>query len=622
MSPAASMYHVISRRVARNFGLIMRGHISILLLFFSLPSFAQQVGRSYLCRIHDPASPVDFYANATGGGRGFFGDAEESRVTQTPGPGWHLEIHQVKDGQWTYAGITNALLRALEDQVSVRPEALWHPMILQEYQPRLQALRLQLRAAESSRGRPELRLRIELKGHQKTGAEVLRQAHEVPRHELLGGAYPRDIRFEVDAQAGPLGLVLIMLDGAVPGDSIELGPLDAEVLLPADIPHPRRGALLGLGALLANWDEATGMVQDRGSFPAGIYENMTATAKLAKILALALHQGLLEPGAAHEALAKITTTLLDVVPRGPLPTNRLWPHFTRNGGAARHEGSEWGSGDAAYAATDLALALALSGDRQGRLSEVLHFLHEVDWQALFHEGFYRHGYDREGRLIPHRWEGFGAETLGINFAALAGGGPLAEMLLPPTDDGSGFNMHVGYPLPFEGLDRHGNDWTALRLTEARAQVGWYQAEKTANPHWARAGLFGLSAAETPDGKNYLAYGIGGRLDPARDGGRSVVTPHYSGMVASLVPEAATQMLESLEARGWVTPLNHTDSLAADPVTGLETVNWMKGSWNLTLFTEGWLMADPATARAAREALLRIPEFAQAWRAFFPAESSQ
>lgn len=581
---------------------------------------ALEPGTPLVCLIHDPAPPLEFYANATGGGRALFGDTREMRFTQPHADAWRISVVAVRE-RWAYGGFTNALTRAVEDQVMVSPSALWHPLILEKYQPRLKALRLRVQAAGSPAGRSDLRLRVELKGFEKSGAQALRQGFEVERARLLEGAFPKELTFAVDAQAAPAGLVLVMLDRAVAGDWIEIGAMNAEVL-PPPAGLPQRGALLGLGALLANWDEDTGMVQDRGSFPAGIYENLTATAKLAKLLALALHDGLVEREAAMTAVEKITSTLLDTAPRGPEPANRLWPHFTRNGGAARHPGSEWASGDTAYAAADLALALALTGDRRGRLPEVLGFLREVDWRALFHEGFYRHGYDKDGRLIPHRWEGFGTETLGMNLAALAGGGPLARMRPPPTDDGSGFNMHAAYPLPFEEVDRHGNDWRKLRLEEIRAQTSWYSRPENANPFLAGAGLYGLSAAETPDGHNYMAYGIGGRLDGARDGGRSMVTPHYCGMTAPLAPEDSARMLESLEARGWITPLNLPDSAAVNPETGSATVNWMKGSWNLALFTEGWLFASPAAARAAREALHSIPEFAHAWKVLFPPPAPQ
>ncbi|HCN77436.1 MAG TPA: hypothetical protein DIT13_09620 [Verrucomicrobiales bacterium] len=571
--------------------------------------------RTYFCLVHDPRSPVEYYANATGGGRGLFGGTDEVAVTRAGEAAWRVSVRATK-GEWAYGGFINAVTRAVEDQVMVNPNALWHPMILKEFQPRLKSIRVELAGARSPAGRADLHLRLELKGWDKNGAQVPAQAFAADRATLLNGPHPKKLSFPVDAMTGPAGAMIVMLDNAAAGDEAEIGAIEWEVAL-GETPLPRRAALLGLGALLANWDSSSGMAQDRGSFPAGIYENLTATAKLAKIIALAAREGIVDETAGKAAIEKIAATLLDVVPRGPQPSNRLWPHFTRNGGTARHEGSEWSSGDTAYAVADLALALALTGDAQKRLPQLMEMLRGINWRMLHDRGFYRHGYDRDGKIIPHRWQGFGVETLGVNLAALAGGGPPAEMLPPPTDDGSGFNMHAAYPLPFAAVDCHGNDWRRLRLEEIRAQTGWHRQTARANTRLADAHLFGLSAAETPDGQNYMAYGIGGRLDGARDGGGRIVTPHYCGMVAALAPEDAARMVESLEARGWLTPLNSADSVEIDPVTGRETVNWMKGSWNLALFTEGWLFANPDILSAANEALRSIPEFARAWDLCFP-----
>jgi hypothetical protein len=584
-----------------------------LLLLAGLLSSLHGGERLYWCRIHDPASAVDFYGNATGGGRGRFGEPTELQVQNAGPEAWRFEF-SANHGLWTSGGLVNAVGRAIEDRATLRPQALWHPLIRAEFQPRLLALRVEVHGASSPAGRSDLELRLELKGYNAAGEQENLQAFTVARAPLLKGPFPRRFEFPADDITDPFGLLVLLLDHAVVGDTLELGRIEAQVALPDQTPA-RRGMLLGLGALLANWDEASGLVQDRGSFPLGVYENVTATAKLAKLIALGIREGLIEAEAGRAAVSRIATALLNTVPRGPQPANRLWPHFTRGQGRERHPGSEWASGDTAYAAVDLALALQLTGDP--RLPDALAFLREIRWDMLFDRGFYRHGYLPDGQPIPHRWEGFGVETLGINFAALAGGGPDARMLPPPTDDGSGFNLHAGYPLPPEGVDRDGHDWRRLRLEETQRQVGWYADPAHANRFLAKRGLFGLSAAETPDGQGYLAYGIGGRLDPARDGDRRVVTPHYAGLAAALAPEAAAALLENLETTGILTPLNHADVLAVDPDSGKETINWLKGSWNLSLFTEGWLFSNPANLQAARQALAAIPEFAGAWNRLFP-----
>jgi len=74
-------------------------------------------------------------------------------------------------------------------------------------------------------------------------------------------------------------------------------------------------------------------------------------------------------------------------------------------------------------------------------------------------------------------------------------------------------------------------------------------------------------------------------------GASVVTPHYSAMIASLRPEAAIQMWDWLITNGYFSPLTNVESLAfqgnqnCDP----QFAHWnqLKGSWNLALQTLGW-----------------------------------
>jgi hypothetical protein len=58
-------------------------------------------------------------------------------------------------------------------------------------------------------------------------------------------------------------------------------------------------ALFGLAMLLDNYDDASGMVQDRANFPNGDFENVTATAKLAKLLACAIEANLVDTSAAN-----------------------------------------------------------------------------------------------------------------------------------------------------------------------------------------------------------------------------------------------------------------------------------------------------------------------------------
>ncbi|MEI8289111.1 MAG: hypothetical protein WCH99_06525 [Verrucomicrobiota bacterium] len=209
-------------------------------------------------------------------------------------------------------------------------------------------------------------------------------------------------------------------------------------------------------------------------------------------------------------------------------------------------------------------------------------------------------------------------------ASLAGGGPLGDMLAFPTDNGSGFITHAGYPIVPTAVDRWGNDWLALRQDEVNRQLNWFSDAVHPNPYLVQFGLFGLSAGENPEGWDadpgliYQAYGIGGRYSGPNDGDHKVVTLHYSGMIASLNKTAALGMWNSLKNLGLVSPMNIVESMAVNPASGdIEMVNTLKGSWNLALFAEGWALAQPGIAEKVGTAARSIPALAAALNTVFP-----
>ena len=146
-----------------------------------------------------------------------------------------------------------------------------------------------------------------------------------------------------------------------------------------------RAFLISLAMLLDNFDETTGMVQDKSYDLRGSRENTTATAKLAKLLAMAMELDMVDTNAARSAIIKIANVFTNM-PRGPTNriagTNQLLPHFTMNGGTAPHPDSEWASGDTAFALEDLAVALQMIGDPHGQLPGVTNMFGQIDWSAL------------------------------------------------------------------------------------------------------------------------------------------------------------------------------------------------------------------------------------------------
>ncbi|UCG49789.1 MAG: hypothetical protein JSU94_08395, partial [Phycisphaerales bacterium] len=225
-----------------------------------------------------------------------------------------------------------------------------------------------------------------------------------------------------------------------------------------------------------------------------------------------------------------------------------------------------------------------------------------------------------GELIPYKWKGFGTETIGVLLAAHAGDGLAGTMGPPPTDNGSGFIIHAAYPIAPTEIDKYANNWLALRKAEAAAQIAWYKHSEHRNGFYADNDLYGLSAAETPDGRNYAAYGIGGKYSGPcyKDSSdRDVVVGHYCAMASSLEPQAAERMYAKLKALGLLSPLNNVESMSLDSRTSRILANPLKGSWNLALQAEGWALSLPGVAEAVEQAFHGVARLDAAWRSYFP-----
>jgi hypothetical protein len=500
-------------------------------------------------------------------------------------------------------------------------------MILPRYQCKLTGAEVAVNRIQSPSGHNNLSLSLQLKGFNASHQEVLQwQQTWGGRAALLRSNYPARFFAAINPTNLPdFGMALWILDNATGGDSIEVDAVRLRVEGPT-LPTELEALLWSLSHLLYNYDEAAGIVEDRSNFPDRAFENLTATAKLAKLLALAIPLDIVDASRARASVARIAETLLVRVPRGPAGVNTLWPHFTRNGGTERLPGTEWASGDTAYAVLDLMLALKLIGDPSNHLAQAETFLKTINWSALkAPDGGFYHGYSDAGALLTGTWHGFGTETLGVLLAAQAAG-VSGAMGPPPTDNGSGFILHAAYPIPLTGVDCWTNDWQTLRAEEAQRQLQWYCSAAHSNAYLCGRTWFGLSAAESPAGWHpdtnqiYQAYGLGGQNGPSNDGDHSVVALHYSGMVSSLYPAFAKQMWESMRSFGLLSPMNNVESISVSPTSGATTNNSLRGSWNLALQTEGWLLAMPGAETVLVDALRAIPCLADACDTVFPSQS--
>lgn len=558
---------------------------------------------------HDTPLPTETqhcnYYNYTGGNRGVL-NAEDVAYSWDGNSAYTATVTH-DPGTWTWGGMSYSLIRIDGDNIPLDFRAIFGPYVKSEHQGQITQVKLAVDDVASPSDNTGLELRIELKN--EDGVRVGSRSWT----DLTSLSYPTVFTWTVpDDLNEPVELVLWVLDRAKEGDSIAVDSIGLTATAPGPMSGPTedQAFLWTYSWLMANYNASTGMVDDRSNFDSASFENVSATGKTAKIVYYAYKKGFTTREDAEHIITKIADTLISKVPRGPAGKNTVWPHFTRNGGqealppSAGGGGTEWASGDTAYTALDIIAALQMFGDPQGQIPFVEQFLREIDWQALLTEdGGISHGYAYEGNLLDGSWLGFGMETIGVNWAYASATGNVAVMGPPPSDNGSGFIDNAHYPVVLSGIDRWGNDWSAYRDMMAETQIEWYTAER--NPYLSEAGLFGLSAGECPEAylcvsDSYRPYGVGGRLDPAQDGGGEVIVLHYSAMIADIRLAEATHMWEVLRDRGAafledevvISPLNNMESMRVDKATGKCTINHLKGSWNLALQAEGWALADP------------------------------
>ena len=568
--------------------------------------------------------PAGWYYNSVGGDRGLLLDMNSdpegcNEYSQASSSTYKAVCKRlIGSAQWTYAGMWYALCHPISNRISYAPAALFPAAIKPAYQPQLVGMEAVVNSIQSPAVRDDLAFTLQVKGFDGAN-EVVRTYCSWSGTELAGD-YPKTFSFTFDpGMLGQVSLVTWLLDHTLPGDSIEVDRVRLLVEMP-EMSRRDEAFVTSLAMLLDNYDATTGMVGDRSCFPASDFENVTATAKLAKLLAFGTVAGFVEPIQGNSIITNIARVLLEVVPTGPSGVDALWPHFTKNGGVEAASGSEWASGDTAYALLDLCVALQMSGDPAQQLPSALAHLQAIRWDLLHKEdGSFSHGYDTNGTMSIYGWKGFGMEYIGVALAALAGRNVPGTMGPPPTDNGSGFILHAGYPLIPQATDCWTNDWDALRRAEASQQTGWYADSAHANPYLEQWGLYGLSAGEPPSGDgSYVAYGIGGRYTPFNDGSNHVVVLHYSAMSADVQCNAGIQMWSKLNDMGIISPLNNLESMDVNPANGtIEQINYLKGSWNLALQAEGWAWTYFDVSRAAFQSVRAIPALAAAWLKLFP-----
>lgn len=545
---------------------------------------------------HDrPLPTAGYYYNASGGDRGLM-SASSTKVNYS----WDNQTTYTAtvtehSGLWGWHGLWYSLIHLDQDNLPLNFSAIFGPYIKPAFQGEVQKIRIGISNLQAQR--PDFRFRVELKN--TAGGVICYREWE----SISGGAVEWVLEQGCKGQVEQIALIN---DRVVSGDSISIDYVRMLVTVP-DLPIEEEAFLWSFGWLMANYDATNGIFQDRSNFNFGLFENVSASAKAAKVAVYAYKMGMILLTDLQQIVTDTAATLINVVPRGPAGLNTLWPHYTTDGGRKAlppgqgGNGSEWASGDTLYAALDIIAALEMIGDPNGQIPALKTYLEAINWDGLLIDGYLSHGYSYEGSLIPWVWRGFGMETVGVNWAYAAATGNITAMDLPPSDNGSGFIDNAHYPLVLSGIDYLGNDWTSYRQNMADLQISWYHRPASANPFFSVDNLFGLSAAEDPEDRSYQPYGVGGLFIPPLDGDHDVIVLHYSAMIADIRPMASTSLWQKLRDRAAVfqqndriiiSPLNNMESLKVNPLDATTVVNYLKGSWNLALQAEGWALANP------------------------------
>lgn len=510
------------------------------------------------------------YFNRLGGDRGEVAAAGRGEVN------WHdgsVEAKVLANGE--FAGVFTSLQQNLVEGRSLNLHAMLPGQIASDWQMRATAL-----VFEIDDGQGEFQIEL------KTAGNAIRHMQSTP---LAPGR--QTLRFPLPSTGLEDIQTLVWLVRGNAGDHVQVSRVAIEA---ESAPWGRLRHFLAVYApLLANLDEETGRTRDRAEFPAGAFDNTSASGLQALAGVSAWRLGVVSEQDARWIVEKTTSGLL-AVPHW----HGVLPHFTR--GTSNPQiapGSEYSSLDTIIAWLSLRLARIALGMSADPIDQALR---RIDWYGpsglILPNGTISHGYSPDGTRLEYGWDTFGGESflamLGFAMSQPSSAMPSLPFHSPPTANGAGFNDELAWLFaPAPERDAWGNDWSEFGRMAAEAQIN--------DPIYAAAAapLFGSSAAEhaepwaVPEDAIYQAFGLGGRFAPRNDGvqfvGHPIAAPHYAAMIAARAPQPAEIMLDFLWQRGLLTPLNAVESVYGTHGEAL-TLHWnsLKGSWNLGLAALG------------------------------------
>jgi hypothetical protein len=515
-------------------------------------------------------------------------------------------------------GVWTSLNHPISDCVPLDFSALFPPQINPQYQARMKSLRIRVLDGRGT-------FRAELQHGEPAACPPQITRWSGPSVALSGG--PQNLSFDLPLDLGEIQNLNWQLIGG-PGDFVVVDQVELDAQVPY-LTTRERAFLWSYAMLLANRDPRSGLTRDGANFPAGEFDNVSASGMQTAAAVMAWRLGFISELSATEIVTKTTQALL-ALPR----CHGLWPHFVKNGQII--SGTEWSSIDTTIAMVALLEARAALGLE---IATVEQALRDIDWPALMlGNGSISHGYmtdclqlleDPAGGAMGG-WRDFGTESWLVNLGYAAATGNVATFdHMPPTYNGSGFIDELAWLLaPRPCLDQWGTAWCDYSEQAADRQLDYYREHPC---YGGPPRLFGLSAAEVPDlttvpvTRTYQAFGVGGVISPT-DGvalfGHAVIVPHYAGMIAALRPAQAFALWEWLVGRGLLTPLNNVESFMFTDEPTCSHVVWdaFKGSWDLSLQTLGWGRLLAGDANPLYQGMLASDMLRQGYTLLVPAAS--
>lgn len=450
----------------------------------------------------------------------------------------------------SWAGVWHSLNGLARENVPMDLHAPYSALVRREFQPRVTGVR----AMVSGTGSFKLELKTPATPDDSGRAVDWTHTFELPGHET-----PQPVSASIGNEAIRHAQTLNWV--AERGAKISVDSISLEIELP-DVDFPTYVFLASYAKLARCYSEHTGMVRDRAHIGPESLNNVPATGMFVLATAAAQHLGVVEEAVARDTLRR-TMRVIESLPR----KRGLLPHFVArtDGEWVPVLGAEYSTVDTALCLISLRIAANLLGDGE-IAARALDLLRAVDIPALRNaEGYVIHGLHADGEPIPHFWRDWGGETaLVLMMQRIAGGEELPPRMEPSGRTHRGIGFIAELPALFfpqfntNARARAGSvEWGGYRKKRLAEQKSYF-ATHAPQSLAAQLGLYGLSAGEGELGIGYHTAGV-------EDIGQRLVFPHYILMSSLMQTRPATtyELLQMLEARGWLTPWGLVENIAID-----------------------------------------------------------